>query len=76
MKHIFTKTQAVSLLVQIKSGEKEVDLYKAIDKAHNLFNRTCEELEEKLSHHVQNLAGVVEDPVFLTEAQAAETAES
>lgn len=61
-KQIFTKTQAVSILEQVKNTT-EVDIFKFVDPKHKLFKLTCEELEEKLSRYISQdkIAGVVEE---------------
>lgn len=63
MKQIFTKTQAVSILVQVKAGQHP-DLMKSVDPKHNLFNQSCEALEKKLSEILSDFAGVVDDPII------------
>lgn len=62
-KQIFTKTQAVSVLTQIKSG-KEINLFEFVDPKHSLFSQSCDELEKKLLKHLNSnqVAGVVDDP--------------
>lgn len=67
MKFLFTKTQAVSILVQIKNGVSSPDHMLAVDPQHSLFSQSCEELEKNLSKYVNDeiFAGVVEDPIFL-----------
>lgn len=66
MKQIFTKTQAVSVLTQIKNGH-EVNLFAFVDPKHSLFSQSCEELEKKLLKHLNSsqIAGVVDDPTPL-----------
>lgn len=66
MKQIFTKTQAVSVLNQIKNG-KEINIFESVDPKHSLFSQTCEQLEEKLLKHIRSeqVAGVVDDPTSL-----------
>jgi hypothetical protein len=63
MKQIFTKTQAVSTLAQIKSKSDDIDMMKPVDPKHNLFKHSCEDLEKMLSQYVseEKFAGVVED---------------
>lgn len=65
VKDIFTKSQAVALLVQAQA-KQEIDIFKIIDPKHKLFKLNCDELEVKLLNYLSNeqLAGVVEDPVF------------
>lgn len=62
-KQIFTKTQAVSVLVQIKEG-KQISIVAPVDPKHNLFRHSCDELEAKLGEFIDpsGIAGVVEDP--------------
>lgn len=67
MKQIFTKTQAVSVLVQIKAnGGRDLDMMKAVDPKHNLFSQSCEELEKKILQYMdkEGVAGVVDDPII------------
>jgi len=61
-KQIFTKTQAISILEQIKVT-REIDIFKPVDASNKLFKLSCEEIEKKLFEHMQeeHIAGVVED---------------
>jgi Mg/Co/Ni transporter MgtE len=62
MKQIFTKTQAVTVLIQLKE-RREIDLFEAVDMKHSLFKQSCDDLEKKLLEHLDSdgVAGVVED---------------
>jgi hypothetical protein len=61
-KHVFTKTQAVSVLDQVKTT-KEVDLFKPVDAKHKLFKMSCEDLEKELTRYLgaNQVAAVVEE---------------
>jgi hypothetical protein len=63
-KQIFTKTQAVSVLVQLKAGQ-DLDIMKPVDMKHALFKSSCDELEKRLLQYMspEGIAGVVEDTV-------------
>lgn len=67
MKFLFTKTQAVSILAQIKEGVTSPDHLLPVDAQHSLFSQSCEELEKTLLKYVNDeiFAGVVDDPIFL-----------
>lgn len=62
-KIIFTKTQAVSALVQFKAGG-EFNIHAPVDPKHNLFQHSCEELEKRMLNYVDSsqFAGVFDDP--------------
>jgi hypothetical protein len=61
-KQIFTKTQAVLALTQIKGGKK-IYLFEFVDPKHSLFSQSCEELEKKLLKHLgpSQVSCVVDD---------------
>ena len=61
-KQIFTKTQAVSVLVQVQKTNN-VNIFLPVEKDNKLFKLSCDELEKKLSQHIDpdNIAGVVEE---------------
>lgn len=61
-KQIFTKTQAVSVLVQVQKTTN-INIFLPVDKSHNLFKLSCDELEKKLRQHIDsdNIAGVVDE---------------
>lgn len=65
MKHIFTRTQAVSTIVQLKEGVREINLFAPVDANHKLFRLSNDELEQKLLEHLdeETLAGVVEEVI-------------
>ena len=61
-KHVFTKTQAVSILDQVKTT-REVDLFKPVDVKHKFFKMSCEDLEKELARYLgaEKIAAVVEE---------------
>lgn len=60
-KIFFDKNQAVAVLIQIESN-REINFFENIDKNHKYFKLTVEELESKLSKHLdsEGFAGVVD----------------
>jgi hypothetical protein len=64
MKQIFTRKQAVSVLVQVRNGTKDVDIYASVDPKHNLFKLSNDELFGKLSKIIDedSIADVVDEP--------------
>jgi hypothetical protein len=66
MKQIFTRTQAVSVLVQIKNKTKDINIMAPVDSKHNLFKLTNSELFSRLSKHIDSdeIADVVDEPKF------------
>ena len=63
-KQIFTKTQAISILVQIQNKEtQKLNLFAPVEKNHSYYKLSCNELEAKLLHHIDSdgFAGVVEE---------------
>lgn len=68
VKDIFTKSQAVAILVQAKSKGRQVDIFQAVSQDEELFQLTCDQLEVKLWQYIdkEQLAGVVDDPIFRT----------
>lgn len=61
-KKVFTKTQAVSILTQVKTT-REVDLFMPVDAKNKLFKLSCEELEKELVKYIDEstVAAVVEE---------------
>lgn len=66
MKQIFTRTQAVSVLVQIKNKTGNINIMAPVDVKHNLFKLTNAELFSRLSQHINadEIADVVDEPKF------------
>lgn len=67
MKHIFTKTQAVSILVQIEQGKREFNPLEPVDIEHLHFTKSCEDIEKNLIQYLGDevFSAVVEDPTFV-----------
>lgn len=61
-KQIFTKTQAIAVLEQIKA-QQEINFFAAVEANHAFYKLSCEELENKLAQFIQRetIAGVVEE---------------
>lgn len=62
MKTIFSKKQAIAVIVQCEKKEKDIDLFAIVDEKHKYFSLSCEEIEKKLLNYVDqdSVAGVIE----------------
>lgn len=62
MKTIFSKKQAIAVIVQCEKKQKDIDLFAAVDEKHKYFSLSCEDLEKKLLNYVDedSFAGVIE----------------
>lgn len=72
MKHIFTRTQAVSVLIQARNGITKVDIFAHVDSNENLLKMGNEELFKKLCQIIgdDEISDVVDDPKFLDTASS------
>jgi hypothetical protein len=66
MKQIFTRTQAVSVLVQIKAKTQDIDIMAPVSAENKLFKLTNEELYSLLCKTIDadEIADVVDEPKF------------
>jgi hypothetical protein len=66
MKQIFTRTQAVSVLVQIKAKAENIDIMAPVSQNDKLFKLTNEELYSLLCKTINTseIADVVDEPKF------------
>lgn len=62
MKTIFSKKQAITVILQCEKKQKEIDLFAVVDEKHKYFSLSCEEIEKKLLKYVDedSFAGVIE----------------
>lgn len=64
MKTIFSKKQAITVIVQCESEKnpEHIDLFAIVDAKHKYFSLSCEEIEKKLLKYVEkdSFAGVIE----------------
>lgn len=62
LKIILTKTQAISLLISMDTGQ-EADMFLDISPNHKFYELSCEQLEKKVYERISEdkIAGVVED---------------
>lgn len=64
-KQIFTKTQAIAVLGQVKKAKtfEDIDIFAPVDPKNDLYKLSCDELEKKLHQymHAEGIAGVVEE---------------
>jgi len=67
MKQIFTRSQAVSVLVQIKAKVKEISIIAPVDKKDRLFKLSNEELYKLLCKTIDpdEVADVVDEPKII-----------
>lgn len=63
MKTIFSKNQAIAVLLQIEAN-KEINFFEKVDVKHKYFKWSCEDLEKKLLKYLDKdgVAGVIEQP--------------
>ncbi len=64
MKQIFTRSQAVSVLVQIKAKVQDINIVAPVDPKDRLFKLTNEELYKLLCKTIDpdEIADVVDEP--------------
>lgn len=62
MKTIFSKKQAIAVILQCEKNQKDINLFIFVDEKHKYFSLSCEDIEKKLLKYIDedSFAGVIE----------------